>query len=181
MTKDEYLNLVKAIEGETLLSVEYFEIDYGGPQTDFTEKSDYDCLDFGVNLKMLSGKIFGLIWGSEFLQYGVSVLEAPIQSEVNEYRQIDVTHSSNWSQIVGNEVRDAYVVWHWEKEVGPFKKKTYYPQSIALKFKSSQIVIISALEIEHNRHWGMADNIVVFFSQASANKFGVMNELDVKK
>jgi len=118
-------------------------------------------LDYGVNLKMLSGKVFGLIWGSEFAQYGVSVLEAPIQTEVKEYRQIDVTHSSNWCHIVGDDIQTVCVVWHWIKEVGLFKKKTYFPQSIVLAFKSAEIVVISALEIRNNSHWGMADNIVV--------------------
>ncbi len=91
MTKEEYLSIVSAFEGEILISVEYFEINYEGNQAEFTENSNYDCLDYGVNLKMQSGKVFGFIWGSEFTQYGVSVLEAPLQSEVTECREIDVT------------------------------------------------------------------------------------------
>jgi hypothetical protein len=175
MTKEEYLNLVSAFEGETLMSVEYFEINYEGYQAEFTENSDYDCLDYGVNLKMKSGKVFGLIWGDEFTQYGVSVLEVPLQSEVAEWREVDVTQSSNWRPVIDEDIQTAEVIWHWVKEVGLFKKKTYYPQSIVLTFRSGEVVVISALEIADNSHWGMADNIVVFFNQASAHSYGALN------
>ncbi len=175
MTKQEYLSLVSSLEGETLISVEYFEISYEGYQTEFAENSDYDCLDYGVNLKMQSGKVFGFIWGSEFTQYGVSVLEAPLQSEVTECREIDVTQSSNWRKLINDEIQTTKVVWHWVKEVGLFKKKTYYPQSIVITFKSGEVIAISALEISDNSHWGMADNIVVFFNQTSAQSYGALN------
>ncbi len=175
MTKEEYLSFVSSLEGESLISVEYFEINYEGYQAEFTENSDYDCLDYGVNLKMKSGKVFGFIWGGEFTQYGVSVLAAPLQSEVSECREIDVTKSSNWRQLIGEEIDTTQVVWHWVKEVGLFKKKTYYPQSVVLTFKSGRVVIISTLEISDNSHWGMADNIVVFFNQATARNYGVLD------
>ena len=175
MTKEEYLNLVSALEGEKLTSVEYFEINYEGYQTEFTDSSSYDCLDYGVNLKMKSGKVFGFIWGSEFTQYGVSILETPLQSEVTECREIDVTRSSNWRPLINDEVKTAEVVWSWAQEVGLFKRKTYYPQSIVLTFKSGEAVVISALEISDNSHWGMADNIVVFFNLASAQSYGALN------
>ncbi|WP_414432644.1 hypothetical protein [Alcanivorax sp. IL2] len=175
MTKEEYLSLVSGLEGETLVSVEYFEIDYEGYQTEFAQDSDFDCLDYGINLKMRSGKVFGFIWGSEFAQYGVSVLEESLQSEVAECRKVDVTHSSNWRQLVGDEIQVTEVVWHWVKEVGIFKKKIYYPQSIVIKFTSGGLVVISALEISDNSNWGMADNIVVFFDQASAQSYGALN------
>ena len=174
MTKERYLNLVSALECEILISVEYFEICYEGYQTEFTEKSDYDCLDYGVSLKMQSGKEFGFIWGGEFTQYGVSILKTPLQSEVTECRQIDVTQSSNWRQIINEEIQTAKVVWHWVKEVGLLQRKTYYPQSIVLTFKSGEAVVISALEISDNSHWGMADNIVIFFNQASAQSHGAL-------
>ena len=110
MTKGEYLNLVSALEGETLISVEYLAINYEGYKTEFAENSDYDCLDYGVNLKMQSGKVFGFIWGSEFTQYGVSVFETPLQFEVTECREINVTQSSNWRQIINDEIENAEVV-----------------------------------------------------------------------
>lgn len=175
MTKEEYLYLVSALEGETLISVKYFEINYEDYQTEFTENSDYDCLDYGINLKMQSGKVFGFIWGSEFTQYGVSVLNTSLQSEVAECREFDVTQSSNWCQIIDDEIQTAEVVWHWVKEVGLFKKKTYYPQSILLTFKSGEVVVISALEMSDNSHWGMADNIVVLFNKESAQSYGALN------
>ncbi len=175
MSTQEYLNLVSALEGETLISVEYFEINYESYKTEFAENSDYDCLDYGVNLKMQSGKIFGFIWGSEFTQYGVSVLESSLQSEVTESREVDVTQSSNWRQLIGDNIQTAEVIWHWVKEIGLFKKKTCYPQSIVLTFNSGEVVVISALEISDNSHWGMADNIVVFFNQNSAQSYGALN------
>ncbi|MGI0118259.1 hypothetical protein [Zooshikella sp. RANM57] len=175
MTQEEYLNIASKLESEILVSVEYFEINYEGYQTEFTENSDYDCLDYGINLKMQSGKVFGFIWGSEFTQYGVSILEQPIQAEVSECREVDVSQSSNWCKIVGSQIQNIEVIWHWVKEVGFFKKKTYFPQSVVITFSSGKVVVISALEISDSSHWSMADNIVVFFNQSSAHNYGALN------
>jgi len=175
MTKQEYLNIASKLEGEIPFSVEYFEINYEGYQTEFSENSEYDCLDYGINLKMQSGNVFGFIWGSEFTQYGVSILTQPLQSEVKECREVDVTQSSNWGEVLNNRIQSVEVVWHWVKEVGILKRKTYYPQSIVLNFESGKAVVISALEISDSSHWGMADNIVVFFNKSSAQSYGALN------
>lgn len=175
MTKQEYLRLISSLEGETLVSVEYFEICYEGQKAEFTENSDYDCLEHGVNLKMQSGKVFGFNWGDEFTQFGVSVMETPLKSEVTTCREVNVSQSSNWCQLIDGEIKTAEVVWHWVKEAGLLKKKTYYPQSVVLTFKSDEVVVISALEISDDSHWCMADNIVVFFDQASARSYGALS------
>jgi len=175
LTKQDFLNIARALEGEIPISVEYIEINYEGYQTDFAGRSEYDCLDYGINLNMQSGKVFGFIWGSEFTQYGVSILRQPLQTELKECREVVVSKSSNWSNVVGSEIQRVEVVWQWVKESGFFKKKRYYPQSVVLVFGSDKTVIISALEISDSSYWGMADNIVVFFNQNSARNYGVLN------
>jgi len=175
MTKSEYETLAKNLIGEVIQKIEYFEIKYDGYETNFEDDKSFDSLDYGINLFMESGKVFGFIWGDEFFQYGVSILSTPLQSEVSECREVDVSKSSKWNPYIGQEIINSQVNWGWVKESGLFKKKIYYPQSIVLTFGGDDIIVISALEIQDGSHFGMADNITVFFKKESAVKYGALN------
>ena len=175
MNKDQYLNLASKLSGEVLSSVEYFEIEYEGFESPFSDNTEFDALDYGVNLRMASGNIFGFIWGGEFTQYGVSILESELQSEVSECRKIEVSSSKNWSHLINQEIEKVEVIWHWVKKAGILKKKTYYPQSILLRFSGNVSVVISAMEITDTSHWGMADNIIIFFNEEVANRYRALN------
>lgn len=175
MNKEEYLKLAKSLEGELLSSVEYFEIKYDGYEMPFNLATEFDSLDYGINLFMQSGKVFGFIWGSEFTQYGVSILNSSLQSEVTDCQKVEVSNSANWSGFLGHRIVSSEVVWHWVKEAGLFKPKTYFPQSIVLKFSNDSSIVLSALEISNKSHWGMADNIIVFFNTETAEKYGALN------
>ncbi|BFM49016.1 hypothetical protein [Marinomonas sp. THO17] len=175
MTKTEYENLVELLVGEEIHKVEYFEINYDGYETDFSGSGSFDSLDYGANLHMASGQVFGFIWGDEFFQYGVSVLKTPLQSEVSECRKVEVSNSKNWKLLIGKTITSTLIDWSWVKESGLFKKKVYYPQSIVLNLEGGGLVIISALEIQDGTHFGMADNITVFFDEPNAVKYGALN------
>jgi hypothetical protein len=175
MNKDLYLNLASKLVGEVPILVEYFEIEYEGHESPFSESTEYDALDYGINLRMSSGNVFGFFWGSEFTQYGVSILESDLWSEVTECRKIDVSMSKNWSHLVNREIENVEVIWQWVRYGGIFKKKIYYPQSVVLQFSGNVCVIISAMEITDTSHWGMADNIVVFFNENVAGRYGALN------
>ena len=168
VTKEEYLKFVSTLKCETLVSVEYIQAEYDGCSQVSNKTTNYDNTDFGVNLKMQSGKVFGFTWGSEFIKYGVSILEKPIQFELTTFREVDVTTSSNWGKLINTTIERVEVVW--------FRfKKNYYPQSIVLMFKPEEVVIISALEIpKHSRFSINADSITVFFNLNSALSYGVL-------
>ena len=175
MNKSEYEELVESLIGEEIQKVEYFEINYEGYETDFFGSECFDSLDYGANLHMVSGQVFGFIWGDEFFQYGVSILRAPLQSEVSECREIDVSKSNNWKPLIGMAITNTQIDWGWVKESGLFKKKIYYPQSIVFNLEGGGLVIISALEVQDSTHFGMADNITVFFDESNAVKYGALN------
>ena len=175
MTKSEYETLAEILIGEEIQKVEYFEINYDGYEIDFSGSESFDSLDYGVNLYMASGQVFGFIWGDEFFQYGVSILKAPLQSEVSECREVEVSNSKNWNLLIGKKITNVRVDWGWVKESGLFKKKIYYPQSIVLQFEGSGLVVISALEVQDGTHFGMSDNITVFFDKPNAIKYGALN------
>jgi hypothetical protein len=61
MNKDLYLNLASKLVGEVPILVEYFEIEYEGHESPFSESTEYDALDYGINLRMSSGNVFGFI------------------------------------------------------------------------------------------------------------------------
>lgn len=175
MTKFEYETLAESLIGEKIRRVEYFEINYEGYETDFLGDEGFDSLDYGANIYMESGQVFGFIWGDEFFQYGVSILKIPLQSKLSECREVEVSKSKKWNQLIAKQIISIRVDWGWVKESGLFKKKIYYPQSIVLKFEGGGLVIISALEIRDQSHFGMTDNITVFFDMPNAIKYGALN------
>lgn len=175
MTKPEYEILAQSLIGEAIDKIEYFEIKCDGYETDFNDDNHYDSLDYGVNLFMESGKVFGFIWGDEFFQYGVSILRNPLQSEVSECREIDVSTSSKWNRYIGKKIVKSKVDWGWVKESSFFKRNIYYPQNILLTFEEGYLAIISAFVIREDTHFGMADNITVFFTKECAVMYGALN------
>ena len=132
MTKEEFESKVQSLVGERISKVKYFEINYEGGQEYWNSDLGFDSLDYGLDLEMESGAIEGIIWGSEFYQYGVSLVSASLDTELKSCQKIDVTKISRWHELIGNEIINVKVIWSWVKEVGLFKKKIYYPQDLVL-------------------------------------------------
>ncbi len=171
MTKEEFETKVRSLIGERISKVRYFEIDYEGGQEYWNSNSSFDSLDYGLDLEMESGTIKGIIWGSEFYQYGISLISASLDTELKSSRKIAVSEKSRWHELIGSEIKNVKVIWSWVKEVGLFKKKIYYPQDLVLTLSENKVVYISALEIREDTHFGMADNITIFFDTVTACKY----------
>jgi len=159
--------------GEKLIGVSYYEIAYENELRLWNSDSRFDSLDYGLDLELSNGKSAGIIWGSEFYQYGISIQKNSLQEQLRGNRKINATTQSRWRNLINSEITGVKIIWSWVKQSGLLKPKTHYPQDLLLTFSNNETVFISALEVTDTGHHGLADNLTVFFSQAEAIKFGV--------
>ena len=59
MTKLEYEEVAQRLMGERIQRVDYFEIDYEGGKEYWNADSAFDSLDYGLDLEMASGAVWG--------------------------------------------------------------------------------------------------------------------------
>jgi hypothetical protein len=173
MNREEYELIAAGLIGETIVSVSYFEIAYENSKQMWSHDPEYDSLDYGLDLIMKSGKTKGIIWGSEFCQYGVSVNSDSLSTQLQGVQKINVSKNSRWQNLIGEEILNTKILWSWVKESGLFKSKVYYPQDLELSFSYNRKVYISALDIQEKKPTPMSDNLVVFFNREDARKYGV--------
>lgn len=172
MTRTGFESLAKQLVGERIRGVNYFEIDYGAGREYWNQDSEYDSLDFGLDLEMASGRIWGIIWGSEFVQYGISILPFSLHSELGTYHHVDVSDQSRWAGYIGCTIENVQIAWAngVAYRNGKYEGE-FYPQELILSFSSGGPVCIAALEIRESSHYGMSDNITVFFDSSAAARY----------
>ena len=159
--------------GHIVTQVMYYEIEYQNGEQFWNRDPRFDSLDYGLDLMTKDGEVFGIIWDNEFFPYGVSIKNEPLLGKhVINASIIDVSTSSRWSEILGQKIVQAKIVWSWVKE-GNGKEKIYYPQDLVIQVESGQEVFISALEIENGRPHPIADHITVMFDRSIAATFQV--------
>lgn len=173
MRKEEFELKVRSLIGEIVEEVFYFEIEYENGEELWNSDEDFDSLDYGFDLVMASGITKGFIWGSEFYQYGVSLLSNSLDSELSAGSKIEVSSRSRWRDLIGLKVENARIIWSWVKEDGLFKKKYYYPQDVILTFEGGKEVLISATEIRDGKAYGFSDNITIVFDNVVSKKYAL--------
>ena len=174
MKRKEFENQFKAFIGKRINRVIYYEVNYKDEKQYWNYNPSFDSLDFGLDLIMETDESFGIIWGKEFYQYGISLIKKSLRNELNQSKAIDVSTISRWKNLLYNEIESFQVIWSWVREVGLFKKKIYYPQDLVLNFKNQQKVYISALEIQENDAvMRMSDNLTIIFDSGTAKQYKV--------
>ena len=170
-TKSEFEKQVKRIVSQTLKRVRYFEIQYEDNQSYWNQDDRFDSLDYGLDLEMMNGEVFGITWGAEFLPYGVSVDFKSLSNVLGRVQTWDVSDNSRWADLIGHKILDARVYWSWVTTDG---KRTEYPQNIELVFDKNHKVYLSAFEIRPDgSQLGMMDHITVFFSEDDVREFKI--------
>jgi len=182
MKKDKtaYENDVATLVGRCVKRVRYFEIKYDSESTYYSEQQfSGHILDYGCDLEMADGSIFGIMWDAEFFQYGIGSYKHSLAELLPSAKLWDVTENSYWVNLIGQKITKSKVYWsiieYQEASNKESSKKIEYPQDIELTFSNDSVVFISASDYSRdtNRLHGMADTIAIIFDHACAKNYGV--------
>ena len=99
MTREEFESKCSALIGERVVHVFYYELKYEGLEQLWSEHQDFDSLDHGLDLVMESGSSFGITWGDEFFQYGISLHPQPLNGYVVNGASVQNVSASSLSLI----------------------------------------------------------------------------------
>lgn len=177
MTRAEYERNARRLIGQTISAVVYYEIDYKDDAFHFFDDTRFDSLDFGLELQLRSGRYVSITWGSEFHQYGVSLVDGRIFRPVTMSRCLDVSQTMRWSSLLGRRVASVDVFWSWFDESGQPETRIYTPQDVLLRFAGDFVLVISSLEITNgHRARGMTDHITLFDDLQMARRFNCLVE-----
>lgn len=172
MTKQQFEDKFDVITSKTLIGVKYYEIDYSNKKPLWNWNKDFDSLDYGLDLEFNDGTTCGIIWDSEFVQYGISIIPNSLRNILNGFIVWDVSSEKNWETLIGQKIKAYKIFWD---EVFQDSKKFIFPQSIEIIFTNDCSIYISAYEIrEDGLEMGMMDNITVFFDSKVAEKYNFM-------
>jgi len=161
MTKSEFENIAKSMIGKKVRQVTYHEINYFDNCFHFFDDSRFDSIDCAIDLVFHDNSNMTITWGTEFIQYGISLLANPLEGTT---RNLDVTQVSRWRNSIGKRIIDCQVFWSWyeENKNGSFAS-FQYPQDILINFEYGGTILVSVLDFyENDRFMGMMDNIIVF-------------------
>ena len=169
-TREDFEKLTETLIGSAIRTVRYYEVDYGEDAPMWDKQSPhFDSLDFGVELGMDDGSTVAVTWGTEFVQYGLSLSWEPL-GRPNEPGQFDGTH--RWNHVIDQEITGTKVYWSWVEESGT---RTHYPQDLELTFANGEKVTLSVFEHRSDTGFemGMMDNITVFFRDEDLKRFRI--------
>lgn len=172
MTKKDFEDKFNSIVNRTLIGVKYYEIDYRDNKPMWNFNKDFDSLDYGLDLEFNDKSILGIIWGSEFFQYGISIYEKSLTDILKESIVWDVTKEIKWKGYIKQKIKEVKIYW---AEVEYDLKKAKYPQDVEIVFENGKSIFISAYEFRDDGfEMGMMDNITVFFDSKIAAKHNFM-------
>ena len=189
MSPSEYNNLAEQLIGETLASINCFQLDSPNSENYWNTCSEFHTLDFGLDLIFESGKVYSLAWGDHFYQFDLQIKPFSISNEIAAFKKIDLTTNKNWSIYIGKCINDARPIWSnitksygankshgilglKQKFVNTHPDRTIsFPETIVINFNNQKSLYISAVEIQDKKANLHADSITVFFKEDVASQY----------
>jgi len=178
MTKAEYDTVAATLVGKFISQVTYHETDCLDGTYHFFDNPRFDSAAFGLGLSLTDGSSMTVTWGDEFEYYGVSLLTSIMSSDERFHQGIlDVTDSTRWRGVVGEEIVNVKVYWSWVTDENNPGKRRYYPQDLLLHFRNGRQIIVSALEVRADDFiMGMMDNITIFDDLDTAREYKCLQQ-----
>jgi hypothetical protein len=163
---------VRSLAGQRLSGVAYFEIGYdGSSKPAWNRDPDFDSLDYGLELRFESGDVCWISWGNDFYTYALRI-EINTHEDRGRMRVWEVSETSRWRSLVGQEITGAQIYWDWQ-QVGSHPRQ-WGPQDLELTFQGGAVVFISALEIAPGHDpFGHTNNVTVIFDEHVARRYPV--------
>jgi hypothetical protein len=160
---------LEQLVGRRLRRVRYFEIDYDDKQPAWPGPG-FDALDFGLELDVDGpDATWSWIWKQSGENEGLLVYDAPLRGDQlradGEYAIWDASESPGWEPVLGRQIAAAEIAW---TRGGP---GWWCVASTTLRFdQGTEIVITLGARGSDGRFVASADDVVVFFSRASADR-----------
>lgn len=162
---------VRSLIAQRLSSVAYFEIAYDGSERVWNRDPDFDSLDYGLELRFHNGDACWITWGSDFYTYALKI-DVNTQEDRGRMRERDVSHTSRWQSLVGQEIVGTQIYWDWQR-VGSDPPR-WGPQDLELTFQGGAVVFVSSLVIEPGHDaFGHTDTVTVIFDERVARRYRV--------
>lgn len=119
--KLEFDRQVRSLEGRSLAGVRYFTLPAepdilqadrkGQPWRELSDRFDY--LEYGLDLVMEDGRVFGITWGWEFAAYGLSFVDGTIGPIGDPTFVWDVGVTTRWKPLLHRTITEAELFWSW--------------------------------------------------------------------
>ncbi len=163
------------LKGSRIEKVEYAEMEYSTGHPGWSaESSEFDSLDFGVNLTMDNGQTLAIEWGSEYAHYGISLQKGSLNLKEEGVRFWPA--SECWQHVLGVPIKSVCFYWSWWTQAdskGVFFRK-YFPQDVQIGFESGASIVASVLEFRNDSEpIYAADHITIFFRQEDLKTHGL--------
>src|SRR3954454_6752088 len=109
--KAAFDNYAKMLCGRVITAVRYVDNkdDESSPWS--SPLSDFDTLPFGIDLEISSLGVLGCTWGSEFIQYGLSFQNQPMEDDVSIRSVWDVSLGSRWKPLLYQSITSTQIYW----------------------------------------------------------------------
>jgi hypothetical protein len=182
-----YEKRVDLLFGEIINQVVYctYELGKENPAYDNYD-GKFHWLDQGIVLQTQSGKVFSIVWGDEFDQYGLDFLTTEFFYKIDEGNKNeiwDLTNHKRWKDYIGHRVVATEVYWSWSAWDTTPDVKTFYPQDMAIRFDNGKSLYLSASQYVENedRFRGWCDDVIVIFDDDIAKKYLFMFRDDLNQ
>lgn len=174
-SKSKYENDIAALIGKQLKRVRYFEICYDTNLPHYLNDAfSGHLLDYGCDLEMRDGSIFGIIWDWEYFQYGIGITQTSLSTKLSGVRVWEVTNDKHWANLIGQTIAKVKVYWSWVQSEGS-SEKIYYPQDVEVEFSNACLVFFSSSQYNQEKDalWGISDDIAIIFDKDAAKRYNI--------
>ena len=168
MSVDELKAAYEAIASEMIGRVLSGVVYVGMEDSEFESELGHE-IDFGVDLMMSDGEVFGFIWPTT-TPYRLDIIRKSIAGEVLASRTWDMSRTAEWTALIGRTIRSATVGWASYQQRD--EAAILFPQDLELRFEGSCTVWLTTLE---------TDNIYAVFDRdiARLHKLGSFATVDM--
>lgn len=186
--KNYYENITTNLIGQKISEVYYEEINYDAIIDFWEHSTEIHSIDMNVIFKLENEKIIQIKWDNEFHCFGVNLeILDKMKPKQDGMKIINISNHPNWSKILNKKITGITIFWDMVNCIEKTELKNNsegksitkkIPQTWEIDVENEKLWI-STLEINeggHDYYW--SDNLTVFFTEASLQKYELIENAD---
>ncbi|MGJ3241284.1 MAG: hypothetical protein ACFE0Q_21435 [Anaerolineae bacterium] len=171
--------LLKSLTGDTIIGVSY----YLYPNTIYNHHQEpFHHISDGVDLEMRSGRVIGISWDRQFVNFNLSVIDKSLEYHLltPTIARVNMTHHPSWHPIIEKTIQQVEMYGGWvvttpsqESDVTSEDTRQYYPQDMKIVLDNGSHLYISASMylLECDCFLRAMDNLSIFFDEDTAKRY----------